>query len=360
MSGWARTRTARLMAGAAAGALLVAGCGGDGSSLAGAGASSQEIAMQAWLAGFYDIAPDVLASYEPVGSGAGREMFINGSVQFAGTDAFLDEDEAREATERCHGGDVLELPLYISPIAVAFHLPGLDVEHLQLEPEVVAAIFDGQITAWDDDAIAATNLDVELPDLDIIPVNRSDDSGTTENFTEYLAAAGGDAWPHEPDGTWPRTGTQSGQQNAGVVSTMEGADGTIGYLDASQVTEEMGTVAVGVAGGFVPFSPEAAALAVEASAPAEGATDTRLIIDLDRDPDEEGAYPIVLVSYTVACARYDSEDSAQAVAGLLGYIVSDEAQQRAAAPDVAGSAPVSGGLQERITAAIDRIEAVED
>ena len=315
--------------------------------------------MQAWLAGFYDVAPEVLTSYEPVGSGAGREMFLTGSVQFAGTDAFLDDDEAARGVERCNGGDVLELPLYISPIAVAFHLPELDVEHLQLEPEVIAGIFNGDISQWDDAAIAATNPDVALPDLPLIPVNRSDDSGTTENFTEYLSVAGGDAWPHEPSGTWPRSGTHSGQQNVGVVSTMEAAAGTIGYLDASQVTDEMGTVAVGVAGGFVPFSPEAAALAVDASAPADGATDTRLAIHLDRDPDVPGAYPVVLVSYTLACTLYGSPEEAAAVADLLGFIASEEGQRKAADPDVAGSAPVGGQLEERIHAAIARIGAAD-
>src|SRR5690625_5494081 len=81
----------------------------------------------------------------------------------------------------------------------------------------MASLFNGDITRWDDPAIAETNPGVELPDLPVVPVNRSDDSGTTENFTEYLAAAGGDAWPHEPSGAWPRSGTHSGQQNAGML-----------------------------------------------------------------------------------------------------------------------------------------------
>src|SRR5690606_4457769 len=157
-------------------------------------------------------------SYGPTGSGAGRKMFLNGAVQLAGSDAAMDAEELAEGTQRCAGGEVIELPLYISPIAVAYHLPDLDVPHVNLTPEVIAAIFNGEIARWDDPAIAATNPGVELPDLAVVPVNRSDDSGTTENFTEYLAAAGGDAWPHEPSGTWPRSGTQSGSQNAGVVS----------------------------------------------------------------------------------------------------------------------------------------------
>ncbi|WP_413451480.1 phosphate ABC transporter substrate-binding protein PstS [Georgenia phoenicis] len=346
----------RIAAGTVLVALTAAGCGGDSASIAGAGASSQEIAMQAWLAGLHDLRPDILASYDPTGSGAGREMFITGAVDFAGSDAHLDDEEAVEAAERCEGGEVLELPLYISPIAVAYHLPELGVEHLQLAPEVIARMFDGQIERWDDPAIAETNPGVDLPDLAVVPVNRSDDSGTTENFTEYLAEAAGEAWPHEPSSTWPRSGTHSGQQNVGVVSTLEAAEGTIGYVDASQVTEELGTVAVGVGEEFVPFSPEAAAAVVDASPAAEGATDTRLIIELDRATEASGAYPVVLVSYTIACTRYDTAQKADAVQALLSYIASEDGQERAASPEVAGAAPISPELRERVMAAVDRIE----
>ncbi len=311
--------------------------------------------MQAWLAGLYDLRPDLLASYDPVGSGAGREMFVTGAVDFAGSDAHLDEEEFALARERCAPGEVVELPLYISPIAIAYHLPELDVEHLKLQPETIAAMFDGRIERWDDPAIAETNPGVDLPALDVVPVNRSDDSGTTENFTEYLAEAGGEAWPYEPDGTWPRSGTHSGQQNVGVVSTLSAAEGTIGYVDASQVTAEMGTVAVGVGDEFVPFSPEAAAAVVDVSPPAPGASDTRLILDLDRETDAPGAYPVVLVSYTLACTRYDSAEKAEAVQALLSYIASEEGQERAARPDVAGAAPISADLRARVMDAVDRI-----
>src|SRR5690606_93855 len=232
----------RVVAGAALLALSAAACGGHSTTVAGAGASSQEIAIQAWLAGLYDLRPDILASYDPAGSGAGREMFVTGAVDFAGSDAHLDGEEIEQAAERCGDGEVLELPLYISPIAIAYHLPGLDVEHLQLQPETIAAMFDGRIERWDAPELAATNPG------------------------------------HEPSSTWPRGGTHSGQQNVGVVSTMSAAEGTIGYVDASQVTDELGTVAVGVGDDFVPFSPEAAAAVVDASPAAEGASDTRLVI----------------------------------------------------------------------------------
>src|SRR5690625_7873930 len=106
----------------------------------------------------------------------------------------------------------------------------------------MASLFNGDITRWDDPAIAETNPGVELPDLPVVPVNRSDDSGTTENFTEYLAEAGGDGWPYEPSGTWPRSGTQSGQQNAGPVSTLRGAEGTNGYAEPAPETNDLANV----------------------------------------------------------------------------------------------------------------------
>ena len=352
------TRTRRLTGATALTALALAACGSHSASIAGAGASSQEIAIQAWLAGLYDARPDLLASYDPAGSGAGREMFITGAVDFAGTDAHLDDEEAADARQRCHDDEVLELPLYISPIAVAYHLPGLEADHVRLGPEVIAEMFDGRIERWDDPAIAETNPGVDLPDLPIVPVNRSDDSGTTENFTEYLAQAGGDAWPYEPSGTWPRSGTHSGQQNVGVVSTLEAAEGTIGYVDASQVTDSLGTVAVGVGEDFVPFSPEAAAAVVDASPAAEGASDTRLILELDRRTDAPGAYPVVLISYTIACLTYESEEKADGMRELLGYMASEEGQARIAAPDVAGAAPISADLRERVMAVVDEIGSV--
>src|SRR5690606_5922452 len=159
--------------------------------LSGAGASSQEPAMPAWIAGFQSANPDVTVAYDPVGSGGGRKQFLEGGTQFGGTDSALKDDELALAAEVCAPGEFLEVPLYISPIAVAFNLPGIDT--LNMSAETIAKIFDGRITRWDDSAIAEANPGVDLPDLAIMPVNRSDESGTSENFTEYLAAAAGDA-----------------------------------------------------------------------------------------------------------------------------------------------------------------------
>lgn len=323
-------------------------------ALAGAGASSQEKAVAGWIAGFGDIAPGVTVSYDAVGSGGGREQFLSGATQFAGSDAALKDDELATATDRCFGGEAIEVPLYISPIAVIYNLPGLDTEHLQLSAETLAKIFNREITTWNDPAIAAENEGVTLPATAIIPVNRSDESGTTENFTEYLADASNGAWPHEASGDWPLSGGQSGQGTQGVVDTVTGAEGAIGYADASRAGD-LGTVAIKVGEEYVPFSPEAAAKVVDASPRAADATDKRLVVEIDRTTTEAGAYPLVLISYSIACSTYDTAEDAANVKAYLTYVASEEGQARAAEPSVAGSAPISDALRTEVQAALDSI-----
>src|SRR5690606_36714585 len=148
----------------------------------GAGASSQGKAMEGWIAGLGDNAPDVALSYDPAGSGAGREQFLAGSVQFAGSDSALKPEEITKATERCFGGDVLELPLYISPIAVPHNHPYLIAVPLLLSTETLVKLFNADIAKWISPAIAAEIVGVYRPVLAITPLNRSDVFGTTENF----------------------------------------------------------------------------------------------------------------------------------------------------------------------------------
>src|SRR5690625_3891497 len=162
----------------------------------------------------------------------------------------MSEEELEQAAQRCEG-DFIEAPLYISPIAVVYNLP--EVEELNLSAETIAQIFNQDITTWNDPAIAAENPEADLPDLPITPVSRSDESGTTDNFTDYLAAAAGDAWPHEPSGNWPVSGGQSAQGTSGVIQTVQGAEGTIGYADASRAGN-LGVVSLKVGENYVPYS----------------------------------------------------------------------------------------------------------
>ncbi|MFC9920056.1 phosphate ABC transporter substrate-binding protein PstS [Agromyces binzhouensis] len=322
-------------------------------NLVGAGASSQDSAQQAWIAGFQTANPDVTIDYDPSGSGAGRDTFLSGASDYAGSDrAFNDEEIAEGGFAKCAPDtSVVELPLYISPIAVIFNLEGVD--SLDLDPATIAGIFAGDITNWNDEAIAATNESVELPDLAITPVHRSDDSGTTENFTDYLGAAAPDVWTYEADGVWPFEGGEGAQGTSGVVDAVTNGTGTIGYADASRAGD-LGTVAVGVGGEFVEYSPEAAAAIVDASPFVEGRDEHDLAIELDRTSEEAGVYPIVLVSYLIACQEYAEPENVELVKAYLSYIASPEGQDVAA--ESAGSAPISDSLREKVTAAIDSIQ----
>lgn len=354
---------------ATSGALLLAGCGAANEpsapaaggaaggtelsgTIAGAGASSQAAAMEAWVAGFSAATPGAQVTYDPVGSGGGREQFTAGGTAFGGSDAYLDEEELPVALERC-GGNVLEIPAYISPIAIAFNLEGVDT--LNLSPAVIGGIFAKQITDWSDPAIAADNGGTALPALPITVVHRSDESGTTENFQEYLAAVAPEAWTFEVSGDWPaEVQGEAAPQTAGVVSAIGAGNGTIGYADASQVGD-LGVAAVGVGSEFVEYSPEAAAQIVSASPRVEGRPEGSFAIDIARDTTESGAYPIVLVSYELACGTYPDQEQADLVKAFFSYVISEEGQ--AASADNAGSAPISEEQRTEFQTAIDSIAA---
>ncbi|MBZ5738468.1 phosphate ABC transporter substrate-binding protein PstS [Nocardioides mangrovi] len=350
-------------------ALALTGCGagnednasdGGGSSssglsgeVAGGGSSAQDSAQQAWRAAFQGDNPDVTITYDPVGSGAGRESFESGAFLFAGSDSYItdDEGELSKAKEQC-GADPIEVPAYISPIAVVFNLSGVD--SVNLDAKTISEIFAGKITAWNDPAIAALNDGVDLPDTKITPVHRSDDSGTTHNFTDYLSKAGDGAWTDEPSDTWPIKGGESAEGTSGVIAAVKGGDGTIGYADESQAGG-LGQAALKVGSEFNAPSAEGAAKTLEVSQPADTASDSMLAYDIDRTTTESGAYPLILTSYLLACPTYDSAGTADIVKSFLTYIVSSDGQQAAAS--AAGSAPLPDSVSQKATDALSVIAA---
>ncbi|MFC7331150.1 phosphate ABC transporter substrate-binding protein PstS [Marinactinospora rubrisoli] len=321
-------------------------------SMSGSGSSAQENAMQVWIAGYQTACEDSRVYYDAIGSGGGRSQFIDGAVAFAGSDTALDPEEAADARPRCADSGAVNIPAYVVPIAVAFHLEG--VESLNMSPDTIARVFAGQIRYWDDPEIAETNPGVPLPHTRITPVSRSDESGTTENFTAYLAAAAGGAWPHEPSGQWPVPAVEAAQGNSGVAQALEHGDGAIGYLEASHVGD-LATVRVGVGGEFVAPEPEAAAAVVAVSPERPGGGEHDHALDLDYATTEPGTYPIVLVSYEIVCLRYPDAADAGRVTAFLHYVLSEEGQ-RAAAQET-GSAPLPESMLTELRASLDAVGA---
>jgi phosphate transport system substrate-binding protein len=325
-------------------------------TLIGAGASSQAAAMQAWQAGFQTLAPGATVEYDPVGSGGGRETFLAGGSDFAGSDAYLKDEELASSIDACAGDrGAVDLPHYVSPIAIAYNVPDLEGTTLQLSPVTVAKIFANQISNWDDDAIAADNPGVGLPDLALNPVHRSDDSGTTQNFTDYLSKVAPDIWTYGALQDWGGDGPGGGEgadKTSGVVAAVQAGEGSIGYADESQIAE-LPAAMIGVGSEFVAPTAEAAAKVLDISPRAQGRPDGDFAFELVRDTTESGVYPIVLVSYHVVCLQYDSQEKVDLVKGFMTYVGSEEGQTAAA--DTAGSAPISDDLREQMLAVINTI-----
>lgn len=325
-------------------------------TITGAGSSAQGPAMNGWQGEFATIHPDVRVQYSPDGSGAGRGALLAGAVDFAGSDAYLSEEELEESREVCGPQGAFNIPAYVAPISVAFNLPG--IEELNLDAETIARIFRGEVTRWNDEAIAAHNQGIELPDTRITPVSRSDDSGTTENFTDYLHSVVPDVWTEEADGTFPGgLAGENAKGNAGVVSTVSNTEGAVTYADDSAVGPPLGRANLLVGDDYVAVSPEAAAAAVDVAEPVEGRAPFDIALNLDRTTTEPGAYPLVLVSYHIFCSTYQDEETVNLVKTFGSFVVSPEGQLAAA--EAAGSAPISGSLSERATEAINTI-SVED
>lgn len=320
-------------------------------TLNGAGSSAQQAAQQAWIAGITSSSPDLQVNYDPQGSGAGRTQFLSGAVQFAGSDAYLKSDELTKAQSRCNGGTAIDIPDYVSPIAIAYNLQG--VEDLKLSPAVIAQIFDGKITKWNDQAIASLNSGVTLPDTAINTVHRADESGTTQNFTDYLSKASGGAWSYPAAQKWPTSGGEAAQGTSGVVAAIKATAGSIGYADESQA-KDLGHVNVQVGSSFVAPSAEAAAAALDEATPASGRPSGDIALDVNRTPTSTSAYPVILVSYLIGCTSYQNAADAANVKGYFDYVTSEAGQQAAA--KAAGSAPISSSLREQITKSLELIK----
>lgn len=364
------TRIAQLGAVAAIAALTLTSCasneGGapaatDGASnmaltgtITGSGASSQQVAIQSWTAEYNKTNPDVTIDYDPAGSGTGRESFQKGAVNFAGSDrAFKTSEITKDGFAACGAGsDIVEIPAYVSPIAIIFTLKGVD--SLSLTPETIAGIFAGKITKWNDPAIAATNSGVTLPDSTISPVHRSDKSGTTANFTDYLAQTAPSVWTDGSVEEWPTTlKGESAAKTSGVVAAVKGGEGLIGYADSSQAGG-FSSVKVKVGSDFVEHSAAGAAKTLDVSEFETGRTPGDLAIAINRTTTEAGAYPVLLVSYLIGCTEYKDANTAALVKGFFSTAVS-AAGQTAAATN-AGSAPISSELSTKVQAAIALIK----
>jgi phosphate transport system substrate-binding protein len=315
------------------------------------GSSAQKNAMDEWIKTYQQQCPDATVNYEPSGSGAGIAAFTSGTADFAGSDSALKEgDETAKANARCAGGQAVNLPMVTGPIAVVYHVDGVD--KLQLKPATIARIFAGEITKWDDPAIKADNAGATLPGTAIQTVHRSDSSGTTDNFTKFLSKTAPSDWTFGNDKTWKAPGGTGAKGSDGVASAVRQADGAIGYVEWS-FAENSGLAMAKVgngAGEFAELTAESAGKAIAGAQITGTAPD--LTMSIDYLTKQAGAYPLVLVTYEIACTKGLPADKAKLVKSFLSYAASSEGQN---ALTELGYAPLPESVRAKVAASIDAI-----
>ena len=319
--------------------------GGSGSSnctgdITGSGASFPDAFYQEAITKFADKEPDLTVTYNAVGSGTGKQDFGKNLNDFAGSDSLVKDGDGPTA------GSYLYVPTTASAITVSYNLP--DVDKLQLSPDTLAGIFQGDIKKWDDAAVKADNPDATLPSTNVIIAHRSDGSGTTNNFTKYLDAAS-DKWTLGSGDTvkWPGN-SQAGAQNTGVAQIVKGNEGAIGYVDLSDATESDLTWASikNQDGKFVEPTVEGVQAALS------GAT---VESDLTYNPlNAPGAdsYPITAPTYILVRTKYTDAKKADGVKCFVNYLVKDTAS---ISKDL-GFASLPSDLQSKAVAQLDKIQ----
>lgn len=318
-----------------------------GGTLKGEGASSQRTVLEEVIKSYTTACPGTTVEYTSSGSGAGIKAFLGSAVDWAGSDAPLRTEvkdgavEAEQARRRCNGNEAWNLPMVFGPIAVGYRLDG--VTDLTLSSRTVARIFNGEITRWDDPVIAEENPQLTLPNIRIAVFYRADESGTTENFTSYLADAAGDAWPHTPAKAWAATTGEGKEKSAGVAEAVTATPGAISYMEWGAALERDITVA-GLDG--VELTASTASRAIETAGIGDG-QDLRL--SLDHTPGT-GAYGAVMPTYEVVCSA--GGDNPALLRDFLTHFASAEVQ---ASLESLGHAPLPDSLRERVAQTISEI-----
>lgn len=318
-------------------------CDGAKGQLRASGSSAQKNAMDLWIKNYMAACSGAQVNYNSSSSGEGIVAFNQGTVGFAGSDSALKPEEVAESKKICKTGQGISLPMVGGPIAVGFHLEGVD--SLTLDAPTLAKIFNDKITKWNDPAIAKLNDGAKLPDKAIQAFHRSEDSGTTQNLGKYLGAAAPSDWKYEAEKKWPAPGGQAASGSSGVASQVKAVDGAIGYFELSYAaSQDITTVDINTGGATpVKATSENASKAI-AAAKIKG-TGKDLALDLDYTTKAEGAYPLVLVTYEIVCDTGNKSDTLSTVKSFLTYTASDEGQS---VLTEAGYAPIPTEINAKV------------
>ncbi|AEI08473.1 phosphate ABC transport system substrate-binding protein [Corynebacterium resistens DSM 45100] len=316
--------------------------------LKGEGASSQQNAMENVFGPAFSEAGNTLA-YNSTGSGAGQTQFVSGQVDFAGSDSALKDDQVDAAKKRCKGNDAWHLPMVVGPVAVAYHLEGVD--SLNLSTKTVAKIFKGEIKNWNDPAIAKENEGAKLPDKQISVFYRSEESGTSDNFQKFLKASTGD-WDGEGKAFPTKVGSGV-KGSTGVAGEVEKTDGGITYVEAGFVkdNDKVKAAKIDFGAGPVELNKESVNKALE-NVKFKGKGND-LVVDSKAlfAQKGDGEYPLALTTYEIVCsAGYDDN-----VAGLVKNFMYTILENQEKLGDE-GYIPVEGDFKKKLETAVGALK----
>ncbi|MFJ8477794.1 phosphate ABC transporter substrate-binding protein PstS [Kitasatospora sp. NPDC094011] len=335
--------------GGSAAASSAVNCGKAG-TLLGAGSTAQAPAIDVWKTTFGSACSGTTVNYSGGGSGAGVQQFNQGKVSFAGSDFALKPADVDASKAVCTGGKAIDLPMVAGLVSLVYNVEGVD--NLVLDGPTAAKIFDSQITKWNDPAIAALNPGGKLPDADIQTFHRSDDSGTTFNLTSYFAKTSGGAWTAEPNKTWKGNKGQSANGSAGVSAQIKQVKNSIGYAELSYAQTNNLKSAKIATGAAQPVEATAANAALTIASSTVSGTEGDLALSLDYGTKADNAYPIVLVTYEIACDKGNKAETLDTLKSFLTYTISDAAQKSIGDK---GYVPMPAAIGDKVKAAVSTL-----
>jgi phosphate transport system substrate-binding protein len=352
----------------AAGALVLSGCTVPHTSLAYAsepvscggkqtliasGSTAQANAITRFISAYRQACPGQTLNYTPNGSGAGISDFLAGKTDFGGSDSPLSGDQYAAAKQRCGGSDAWNLPVAFGPLAITYNLGAVDF--LVLDAPTLAKIFNGTIKRWDDPAITALN--ASMPSEDIHVIYRSDASGTTDNFQNYLQAASGGAWNQGAGKTFNGGVGTGARGNNGTSAAVKNTEGAITYNELSFAMQqglfaaEIKTPASRKSRRPVRIGTDSVGKTITAAKIIGKGNDLVLDISAFYNPSQADVYPIVLATYEIVCSKYSSPDVSKAVKAFLQATIGPGQVDL----DKHGYIPLPPDFQSRVSSAVDAI-----